>query len=273
MPGLAPGDASVSRLAFELSGARTVVRRALAIAPLRLLTPRNHGPGAWAYTTTLGGGMVSGDEVRLHATVGRGARALLSSQGATRLFRSDRASSLRLEVEVEEDGLLALLPDPVSGFAGSRAEQRTAVALAPGASLALAELLTAGRGARDGRWALARFASSLTVRRAGRVVCADALLLDAAHGPLAARLGRFDCLATVLLLGPLLARAAAAALAEIDAAPAGRGAALVAAASPLDDGAIVRIAAVSVEAAAARVRALFGDLPLLLGDDPFARRA
>ncbi len=263
-----------SHLAFELSGRRTVLRRALAVAPLRLLTPRNHGSSAWAYTTTLGGGLLGGDEVRLQATVGRGARALLSSQGATRLYRSERASSTSLDATLEEGALLALLPDPVSGFAGSRCEQRTSIWLAGGASLAFAELITAGRGARDGRWALSRYSSSLTVRRAeGRVLCADALLLDAAHGPLAARMGRFDCLATVLLLGPLLTGAARSALASISAAPVARGAPLVAAASPLEDGALIRIAAVSVEAATARVRALLSDLPGLLGDDPFARRA
>jgi urease accessory protein len=268
-----------SHLAFELSGRRTVLRRALAVAPLRLLTPRNHGSAAWAYTTTLGGGLVGGDEIRLRATVGRGARALLSSQGATRLYRSARASVTSLDADLEEGALLALLPDPVSGFAGSRSEQRTCIQLAPGASLAFAELITAGRAARDGRWALSRYSSSLTVRRAGlaaaegRLLCADALLLDAAHGPLAERMGRFDCLATVLLLGPLLVPAARAALASIGAAPVARGAPLVAAASPLEDGALVRLAAVSVEAAVAFVRALLSDLPGLLGDDPFARRA
>lgn len=261
-----------SRLSFELSGEQTVVRRALAIAPLRLLTPRNHGRSAWAYTTTLGGGMLGGDQVHLVASVGRGARALVSSQGATRLYRSARASAVSLEATVEEGALLALLPDPVAGFAGSRCEQRTSVQLAAGASLALAELLTAGRGGRDGRWALSRYASALTVRRGERVLCADALLLDAAHGPLAARMGRFDCLATVLLLGPLLESAAAAALGRIGARPVERAAPLVAAASSLTGGALLRIAAVSVEEAAAFVRELLSDLPALLGDDPFARR-
>lgn len=260
-----------SRLAFELSGGRTVVREALALAPLRLLTPHNHGTAAWAYTTTLGGGLLGGDEVRLRATVGTGARALISSQGATRLYRSERGSVSALEAEVGEGGLLALLPDPVAGFAGSRGEQRTSVALGTGASLALAELLTAGRGARDGRWAMSRFSSSLAVQQEGRAVCADALLLDAAHGPLAARMGRYDCLATVLLLGPLLEGAAAAALASLT-EPARPGAPLVAAASPLHGGALIRLAAVSTELATARVRALLQPLPALLGDDPFMRR-
>ncbi len=262
-----------SRLAFELSGHRTVVRSAFAIAPLRLLTPRNHGDGAWAYTTTLGGGLLAGDEIRLRATVGPAARAVLSSQGSTRIYRSSLASKVSLEVALSEGSLLAILPDPTSCFAGSRHEQRTRVDMAAGSSLALVDCVTAGRVARDGRWALSRYHSALRIDRGPLTVLDEALLLDAAHGPLSERLGRFDCLATVLLLGPLLESGAAAALARIAAAPVARGAQIVEAGSPVQGGALVRLAAVSVQVAAARIRELFFALPALLGDDPFARRA
>ena len=53
------------RLSFERAGAATVLRAAYAESPLRLLTPRNHGRSAWAYLSTLGGGFVDGDRVRL----------------------------------------------------------------------------------------------------------------------------------------------------------------------------------------------------------------
>lgn len=263
-----------SQLAFELSGDRTVVRRALAVAPLRLLTPRNHGTAAWAYTTTLGGGLLGGDEIALGVSVDRGARALLSSQGSTRAYRSARQAKVTLEVTLEEGGLLALLPDPTACFSGSRVEQRTCVRMAAGASLALVECVTAGRGALDGRWALARYRSALRVADlSGAAVLDETLLLDGAHGPLSARLGRFDCFATVVLRGPLLAASAALALERIAATPVARDSPLLEAASPIAGGAVIRLAAVSVEAGARRVREVLSALPLLLGDDPFARRA
>ena len=53
------------RLSFERAGARTVGSAAYAESPLRLLTPGNHGEAARAYTSTLGGGLVDGDRVRL----------------------------------------------------------------------------------------------------------------------------------------------------------------------------------------------------------------
>src|SRR3954471_12068045 len=76
---------SQGRLSFERAGAATVVREAYAESPLRLLTPRNHGSSAWAYTSTLGGGFVDGDRVRLLISVGENARAFVSTQGPTRI--------------------------------------------------------------------------------------------------------------------------------------------------------------------------------------------
>ena len=70
MPRVAQG-----RLSFERVGAQTVLRDAYAESPLRLLTPRNHGQAAWVYTSTLGGGFVDGDRVRLRISVGRAALA------------------------------------------------------------------------------------------------------------------------------------------------------------------------------------------------------
>ena len=75
-------------LAFRQAGTRTAVETAYAESPLRFLTPRNHGTAAWAYTSTLGGGLVDGDRLELDIAVGPGARAFVSSQGPTRVFRS-----------------------------------------------------------------------------------------------------------------------------------------------------------------------------------------
>jgi urease accessory protein len=80
-------------LAFGQAGTRTAVQIAYAESPLRFLTPRNHGSAAWAYTSTLGGGLVDGDRLELDITAGPGARAFVSSQGPTRVLRSTRGSA------------------------------------------------------------------------------------------------------------------------------------------------------------------------------------
>ena len=263
-----------ARLSFERAGARTVVRDALATSPLRLLTPKNHGAGAWAFTSTLGGGLVDGDSIRLEVELGPGARALVGSQGANRVYRSPRGCSSVVSAKVAEGGLLVLAPDPTACFAGATFRQQTAIDLAQGGSLALMDVVTAGRTARGERWAFARYASSLSLRMAGRAVLDETWLLDPAHGPLADRLGRFEALATVLLAGPLLAGARASAKERIDAGPVRRGARLVEAASPLGDEALlIRLAATSAEEAVHAARAHLASVPALLGDDPWGRRA
>ena len=103
---------SFARLSFVRSGPRTVVEAALARSPLRLLTPRNHGRAAWAYTSTLGGGLVDGDVVRLRLDVGPGAAAVLASQGQNRVYRSARGRHGELAAGVAEGELLAVLTDP-----------------------------------------------------------------------------------------------------------------------------------------------------------------
>ena len=67
--GAAPGR---GRVEIVRRGERSVVTRAVATSPLRLLTPRNHGRGAWVYTATYGGGLVDGDAIQLDISVGAG---------------------------------------------------------------------------------------------------------------------------------------------------------------------------------------------------------
>ena len=257
---------ALGRLAFERAGAATAVCGAYAESPLRFLTPRNHGRAAWAYTTTLGGGLVDGDRVRLEIAVGKSARAFVSTQGPTRVFRSLQGCSSETVARVEEGGALVLLPEPSACFGGARYQQRTEVQLASGASLVLWEILSAGRE----RWGFARCKSALVVRP----FLDEVWLLDAAHGSLEARMGRFHAIGTLLLAGPLFAGIAERVRSEVDAQPVAKGAPLIESASPLRDGAlVVRAAAESVQALLRRLRALLADVPSLLGDDPWRHDA
>lgn len=268
------GRAGDARLAFERVGARTVVRTALAHSPLRLLTPRNHGHAAWVYTSSLGGGLVDGDHLTVDLDVAPGASALLSSQGSTRVYRSPRGCRSELSARVAEGALLVLAPDPTMCFSGARFAQRQDVQLAPGASLVLMDLVTAGRSANGERWAFTHYASTLRVHREGRALIDERWLLDPAHGALPERLGRFDALGTVLLVGPALDSAREALAARIGALPVTPRAGLVCSASPLGtDGLVLRAAASSAEALLRTAREWLSFVPALLGDDPWVRRA
>jgi len=262
------------RLRFERAGAATVLRQAYAESPLRLLTPRNHGEGAWVYTGTLGGGLVDGDRVRLRISVGAGARAFVSTQGATRVYRSPRGCESETAAEIADGAALILAPDPTSCYAGSRYQQRTEVDLAEGGSVALWDVLSAGRSARGERWAFARCALGLALRRGGTTLLDESWLLDAAHGALADRLGRFEALATLLLAGPLFAALREELRSRLEDRPVRARSRLLESASALAaDVLVVRLAAASVEELVCALRERLAAVPALLGDDPWARRA
>jgi urease accessory protein len=163
------------------------------------------------------------------------------------------------------------IPDPVACFAGARYDQSARVELSPGASLVLVDAFTAGRSARGERWDFHRAETRTTVIRGGAPLLCDAIVLDPAHGDLRARMGRFDALATIVLIGPETAMLRDRALTPE--APPRPAAPLLRAASPLgEDGAVVRLAGASVEGVTGAVRAILAGLAALLGDDPFARK-
>jgi len=145
----APGSGS---LQFEKIRGTTVLTRARAASPLRLLHPKNSGSAAWVYAATYGGGLLGGDTIALEAHVGAGASALLSTQASTKVYRSERPVSQRLLARADDDSLLVLLPDPVTPFASAQYEQEQQFELAPQASLVAVDWMTAGRVSFGERW-------------------------------------------------------------------------------------------------------------------------
>jgi len=272
IPGI-PGAPGRARIEVVRSGSRSVVSRAYATSPLRLLTPANHGHAAWIYTSSFGGGLVDGDRIAMDIDVGRGAAAFISSQASTKIYRSPGGTSADMHARVAADGLLVVAPDPVVCFSGARYRQTQSFELADRAALVLVDWLSSGRHAAGERWAFDQYHGRMTVRLDGRLLVHDALALRAADGNLRERLGRFDVLAVVVLAGTTLAGAASSLVATVSGAPLSRCAdQLVAATALRDCGCVVRFAGTSVERVGRTIREFLGFLPALLGDDPWVRK-
>ena len=273
---LAPGEGA---LVFARVAGRTVIESARAASPLKLLTPKNHGDGAWVYVASFGGGLVDGDVLSLTAHVRDEASALLATQASTKVYRSPNGCAQRLVARVDAGALFVALPDPVVCYAGSRYAQSIAIELGPGASIVLLDTFTCGRRAFGERWDFDRYASRIDVTRAGAPLLRESVLLDPRHGAVAARMASIDALATLVAIGPRAHAVRDALLAAHGRRPAGsagsdaRGMTVVA--SPLGEegeGAIARIAGESIEEVTRAARALLAEVPSLLGDDPFASR-
>jgi urease accessory protein len=267
---VAPGRAHIGVIR---SGSRSVVSRAYATSPLRLLTPANHGHAAWIYTSSLGGGLVDGDRIVMGIDVGGGAAAFLSSQASTKIYRSPHGTSADLHARVAPDGLLVVAPDPVVCFAGASYRQTQTFELADRAALVLVDWISSGRHASGERWAFDEYHGRLTVRLEGRLLVQDALALRSADGNLRARLGRFDVLAVAVLAGARLAGVASSLVATGSSMPLPRSADQLVAVTPLGNcGCVVRLAGTSVERVGRTLREFLGFLPALLGDDPWIRK-
>ena len=252
---------------------RSVVCRAYATSPLRLLTPKNHGHAAWIYTSSHGGGLVDGDDVAVQASVGTGATAFLSTQSATKVYRSPHGTRAALDADVGENGLLVVAPDAVVCFAGSRYRQTQRVTIAAGGGLVLLDQVTSGRRESGERWVFDEYVSRTAVHLEGRLVVHDALALRASDGPLATRFGRFDVLAVAVLIGAGLKEEIERLDARVREEPVRRRADRLVAAAPVGDaGCVLRIAGRTVEDVDRTLRDFLGFVPRLLGDSPWARK-
>lgn len=268
-PLITPGQA---RLAVELVFHESTVTTAAASNPMKLLTPVARGQSAWAYTSSFGGGLVAGDQTQLHVTVSSGARCFLGTQSSTKVYRNPAALPCEhvTHATVAEDALLVFAPEPVQAFADSHYTQRQEFHLAPSGGLVMLDWFSSGRAARGERWAFKHFESRNDLFIGGERALVDPILLNSAE--LAERMGRFNCLATLLLVGPPLKAACETLLQQIAARPVEKRAALSVSASPVRGGVLLRVAGEEVEAVR---RELSGHLTFLrdiLGDDPWARK-
>jgi urease accessory protein len=266
----APGSGT---LQFEKVRGTTVLTRAVAESPLRLLHPKNSGSAAWVYVATYGGGLLGGDAIALNASVGDGARALISTQASTKVYRSEASASQRLGVHAGDDSLLVLLPDPVTPFARSRYSQQQQIDLSPSATLVAVDWMTAGRIGSGERWEFASYSSVTWVRRGGDVVVHDATRLEPQDGDISQRFGRFNCVAWAIAIGPAVRAAAIRLAGSLGGAPVPKRADLLLSAAPLDDdGVLLRIAGTTTQQVGAVLKQHLNFIPSLLGDDPWACR-
>ncbi len=255
---------------------QTVLTHCYATSPLKLLSPRPAGPSAWVYTSTFGGGLVAGDSISLNLKLEAKTKVFLSTQSSTKIYRSHAGASCRqsLSANLGEDSLLIYAPDPLICFAESIYEQKQSFQLRPTSSLFFLDSLTSGRHARGERWAFARYANRTYVRIDDTHLLADSLLLDSADGDLTSpfRMGRFNCLSTIILLGPLFTRLAQQLLTQISSQTPPRHSDFIVIASPLAEGAVLRLVSTDLHQITEFLSIFRPHFQQLLGEDPLTRK-
>ena len=243
------------------------------MSPAKLIETKRRGPACWVYAATLGGGVVGGDDIGVRADVTAGARALLTTQASTKVYRSLRPSRQSLTANVDAGALLAVVPDPIVCFAGAHFTQSQRYGLHADASLVMVDWMTSGRHAAGERWAFSRYESRFDVRRSAQRIFVDALVLEPNIDSVAERMGRFDVLLTAVMTGPLIAGAAADIVNRVSQSPIAAEADLIMSAAPLrDGGALLRMAGSSVEQMGRALRVHLAFLSPLIGGDLWSRK-
>ncbi|KAF9229152.1 UreD-domain-containing protein [Gyrodon lividus] len=228
------------RITCLLHGSSVVFSELSSTYPLKLLSPRLAVPTvAIVYILCYGGGLVSGDRIKLKVDVEGGCKLLLLSQGSTKVFKTrhgDRASTrLRqpaqlaipknvttqiLDVNVAPKSVVFLLPDPVTCFCSASYTQIQRFHLSGDASLVLLDWVTSGRRSLGEEWVFSRYYSVNEVFLDRRRITRDIMLLEEpslqAQLPsgsaqlqdlsrtLAERLKPYSCYAILFLCGPLV---------------------------------------------------------------------
>jgi urease accessory protein len=157
-----------------------------------------------AHLNNISGGILDTDDLELRITVQPGARAQVTSTGATRIYRSrapERQARSRTEVDIADGGFLEYLPDAIIPYGGSRYRQTTRIRLARGASLIWWEIVSPGRVAAGEVFRYDEFASELDISCDGKPLIEEIWNLRPALHPLdsATRLGPFRYFASLYL--------------------------------------------------------------------------
>lgn len=198
-----PTDGRLSlQFEYDTRAARTQLNVFEQRQPLKIVRAFHlEGGAALVHIHNLSGGVLAGDRLSVELTVGSGARAQVTSTGATRLYRS-RAQAAPAEsathARVYEGALLEYLPDPLIPFAGSRYRQHAVVNLEHGAGLFWWDTVAPGREARGEVFSYHHLRLSFELRVGGIPIATERGDLDPVARPLqsAARLGPYHYFST-----------------------------------------------------------------------------
>ncbi len=124
-------------------------------------------------------GMVGGDQLDISVLVHSDAHVVLTTPGSGKWYGSDgRTATQHIRLNVEGNGILEWLPQDIILFNQARAMSKFEIDLAPQSGFIGLDMLTLGRQSRGERFEQGHYASYIDIRRSGKPIVADSLLLE-----------------------------------------------------------------------------------------------
>lgn len=170
------------QLEFSRHDERTECRLLEQTPPWKVVRGfERQGGESLVHLGNVSGGIFGGDRLRLRARLESGAHAMLTTSGATRVYRPREdapAAILDSEFLLGRDAVLEYLPDPLIPFGGARLRQRTSYALEWGASLLAWDVVAPGRAASGEIFRYRQMKLATEIRVCGQPVLQDRLLFE-----------------------------------------------------------------------------------------------
>ncbi len=136
-----------ARVGFAVSENETRLADLYQRDPVRVLfpeSPKNELPQAVVVTTS--GGLVGGDLIAIEAATGEGARALVTSQAAEKIYRSaGDDSKIDVKLKVGPESWLEYLPQETILFDGARLRRKTSLNVEANGQVLAGEIVVFGR--------------------------------------------------------------------------------------------------------------------------------
>lgn len=154
----------------------------------RLGLPSTFALHSEAVQLNTGGGVVGGDKLEFTVSVGRGADVVYATQAAERIYRSlGPAAEIDIRISLGAGARLEWLPQQTLLYSGARLKRRFEIDVCVDSRLLMAETLTFGRSASGEVMGQGLIHDVWRIRRAERLVYADAMRLDGDIAKLMAR--------------------------------------------------------------------------------------
>lgn len=184
LPAGAPGKVGTLRLNFAYREGKTRLTDVYATGPQRvhhvLYIDENLPDMALAIIQSVGGGILQGDRVAVEIVVEPGARAMVTTQSATKVYKMEANYATNcLSAVVGEGGYLELLTDYQIPYAGVRLYNRFDFTVDDGGTLIYTDGIAPGRVAHGESFAYKLIHSKLRVRDGnGELRLADTTVLE-----------------------------------------------------------------------------------------------
>ncbi len=173
-------------------------------AKIRL--PKVYDDMAEAALINTSGGVTGGDVLNWHVNLQTGAKAVLTTQACEKIYKSSEGTAqITNTLNVKDDAELHWLPQETILFNEASLSRTLQVDLAPSARFLAVEAVILGRQAMGETVERAYFKDTWRVRKAGKLIHADDVLLNGGLGTRAkntAVLNGARAFASILYIGP-----------------------------------------------------------------------